>query len=89
MDDLIGIYIAIVLTSLIASCIYIWHTIPHWSSLVETELRRQLTQAKQTITHLELALKTAEEELTPLKKRDEEITIERHNRGERDFPWQN
>lgn len=88
MDALIGIYIAIVLTSLIASLIYIWHTIPHWSSLVEDDLHRQLAQAKQTVNHLQLALKTAEEELAPLKKRDEEITIEQHNRGYRNFPWQ-
>lgn len=88
MDALIGIYIVMVLTSLIASLIYIWYTIPHWSSLVEDDLHRQLAQAKQIVNHLELAIKTAEEELAPLKKRDEEITLERYNRGYRDFPWQ-
>ncbi len=88
MDALIGIYIAIVLTSLIASLIYIWHVIPHWSRTVEDDLHRQLARAKQTVTNLQLALKTAEEELAPLKKRDEEITIERYNRGYRDFDWQ-
>ena len=88
MDAVIGIYITIVIASLIVSLIYIWHTIPHWSSLVEDNLHRQLAQAKQTVNHLQLALKTAEEELAPLKKRDEEITIERYNRGYRNFPWQ-
>lgn len=88
MDAVIGIYITIASTSLIVSLIYIWHTIPHWSSLVEDDLHRQLAQAKQTTAYLEQSLKIAEAELLPLKKRDEEITIERHNRGERDFPWQ-
>lgn len=88
MNALIGIYVTIVIVSLSASGIYIYCTIPHWSSLVEDDLHRQLAQAKQTVNHLQLALKTAEEELAPLKKRDEEITIERYNRGYRNFPWQ-
>ena len=88
MNDFIGIYIVVATVSLLTSLIYIWHVIPHWSRTVEDDLHRQLARAKQTVTNLQLALKTAEEELAPLKKRNEEITIERYNRGERDFPWQ-
>ena len=92
MDALLGlflsIYFTLVIGSLAASCIYIWKAVPYWNSMEERELRQQLTIASRTASHLERALKIAEEELAPLKQRDEEITIERYKRGERDFYWQ-
>ena len=73
----------------LAMCgLYVWHTIPRWSRLEEDTIREQLTIAKQTTAYLEQSLKPAEAELASLKKRDEEITIERYKRGKRDFDWQ-
>lgn len=88
MDTLIGIYIVVITLSLAMCGLYIWHNIPHWSSLEEDAIRKQLAQAKQTTAYLEQSLKTAESELAPLKKRDEEITIKRHKRRELDLDRQ-
>lgn len=88
MDALIGIYILVSTLSLAMCSLYVWHTIPYWSSMEEDDIRKQLAIAKQTTAYLEQALKIAEAELAPLKKQDEEITIERYKRGERDFDWQ-
>lgn len=88
MDALIGIYISIIIISLATGITYIWYTLPYWNSMEENNLRNLLHQAKQTTAYLEQALKIAEAELAPLKKQDEEITIERYKRGERDFDWQ-